>query len=218
MALTTGSTWRWRMELDHRDNFHEVFWKQMLRWLVSDSPDPVRLETEKHSYSLDEPVVIRAEVNDPSYVHLNNAQVAVQVKAPSGRVRTVPLSWEPDEEGVYAGMFKAEEDGIYEISTEAFQGAKSVGGAKGNFRIADSTEEYHGAALNTALLKELASETGGRYYSPREASHLAEDISYVDNGTARLEEKELWDMPFLFLMLVGAVSAEWVLRKRKGLA
>jgi uncharacterized membrane protein len=218
MALTTGSTWRWRMDMDHKDNFHEIFWKQMLRWLVSDAPDPVKLETEKHSYSLDEPVVIRAEVNDPGFVHLNNARMAVQVKAPSGQLTTVPLAWEPDQEGVYSGTYKAQEDGIYEMSTEAFQGEKSLGKARGNFRIADSTDEYHNAFLNVPLLKQLAAETGGRYYSPADAQHLAEDISYVDNGASRIEEKELWDMPFLFLALVGLMSAEWALRKRKGLA
>ncbi len=218
MALATGSTWRWRMGQDHRDNFHELFWKQMLRWLVSDAPDPVRLETEKHSYSLDEPVVLRAEVNDPGFMQLNNARIAVQVKAPSGQLATVPLTWEPDQEGVYTATYKAQENGIYEMSTEAFQGDKSLGSAKGSFRVADSTDEYHNAALNSALLKQLAADTGGRYYSPGDAQHLAEDISYVDNGASRIEEKELWDMPFFFLLLIGSVAAEWILRKRKGLA
>ncbi len=218
MALATGSTWRWRMEQDHRDNFHELFWKQMLRWLVSDVPDAVKIETEKHSYSLDEPVVLRAEVNDPGFMHLNNARISVQVKAPSGQLATVPLTWEPDQEGVYSATYKAQEDGIYEISTEAFQGEKSLGSAKASFRVADSSDEYHDAALNSSLLRQLAANTGGRYYTPGDAQHLAEDISYVDNGASRIEEKELWDMPVLFLLLVGAVSSEWILRKRKGLA
>jgi hypothetical protein len=47
---------------------------------------------------------------------------------------------------------------------------------------------------------------------------LPEDISYVGKGPARLEEKDLWDMPFLFLLMTGLISAEWILRKRKGLA
>jgi hypothetical protein len=33
-----------------------------------------------------------------------------------------------------------------------------------------------------------------------------------------MEEKDLWDMPFLFILLVGLVSTEWIFRKRKGLA
>ena len=104
------------------------------------------------------------------------------------------------------------------MSVEALQGAKSLGKAKANFRIAESTAEFHNAALNVGLLKRLAEETGGHYYSPRDVRTLPEDISYVDNGSSRIEEKDLWDMPLLYLLLVGSISAEWVLRKRKGLA
>jgi len=218
MVLATGSTWRWRMGLDHRDNTHELFWKQMLRWLVSDAPDPITIETEKHSSSLDEPVLIRAEVNDPTFVHLNNALVSAEVKAPSGQVTRVVMSWDVRHEGRYSGVFKPAEEGIHEISMTASQGTKDLGGAKANFRVAESTDEYHNAALNTDLLKRLATDTGGRYYSPSEMRALPEDISFVDNGASRIEDKDLWDMPLLFLLLIGSISSEWILRKRKGLA
>ncbi|HYK91025.1 MAG TPA: glutamine amidotransferase [Acidobacteriota bacterium] len=218
MALTTGSTWRWRMGLDHRDNFHELFWKQMLRWLVSDAPDPVGLMPEKHSYSMDEPVVMHAEVNDLTFMHLNNAEVTARVKSPSGEMTTLRMSWDVDKDGQYTTTFKPREEGIYEVTAEARQGTTSLGSTKANFRIADTTEEFHSAALNPDLLKRLASETGGRYYTPRDARTLPQDISYVDNGVTRLEEKDLWDMPFLFLLLVATISAEWIFRKRKGLA
>ena len=50
------------------------------------------------------------------------------------------------------------------------------------------------------------------------ACSLPEDIAYTDTESSRLEEKDLWDMPGLFLLIVGLASAEWMLRKRKGLA
>ncbi len=218
MALMTASTWRWRMELDSRDNFHEMFWRQMLRWLVSDVDDPVGLETDKHSYSQEEAVVLRAAVRDPSFLELNNAQVSAQVKSPSGQISTLPLTWDVNREGQYSGSFKPAEEGIYEVTAEAFQAGKSLGSAKTNFRLGESTEEFHNAAMNADLLKRLAADTGGHFYSAGDVATLPEDISYIDNGASRVEEKELWDMPFLFLLLVGAAGTEWGLRKRKGLA
>jgi uncharacterized membrane protein len=217
VALTTASTWRWKMGLDHTDSFHELFWKQMLRWLVSDAPDPVSVAAEKHSYSLDDTVLIRAEANDSSFIPVNNAQITAQVKAPSGDISSVPLTWDVEKDGVYSGTFKPQEEGIYEVSAEALQGGKALGTGTTNFRIAESNEEFHSAALNTNLLKRLAEETGGRYYTPRDARTLAEDISYIDKGSSRIEEKDLWDMPLFFLLLAGLVSTEWTLRKRKGL-
>ena len=217
-AFMTASTWRWKMEQEHSNNFHELFWKQMLRWLVSDAPNPVNAETEKNSYPPDEPVWIRGEANDPSFSPLSNAEMRAQVKAPSGQMSSVPLSWDVEKEGTYSGSFKPEEEGIYEISSEAFQGSKSLGTAKSNFRIAQSNAEFHNAAMNAELLQRLSAETGGRHYSPKDTRNLPEDISYIDTGSSRLEEKDLWDMPFLFMLLVGLISTEWILRKRKGLA
>jgi uncharacterized membrane protein len=217
-ALTTPSIWRWRMEQEHGDNFHELFWRQLLRWLVSDVPDPVSLESEKHSYSLDESAVLRAEVRDESFLPLNDAQVRVTVKSPSGRTTTIPLSWELRKEGVYSARYKPEEQGIYEATAECYRGDRSLGASRTSFRVAESYEEYHNAALNTDLLDHLAEATGGRRYAPGDVSHLPEDISYVDLGSSRIEEKDLWDMPILYFLLVACIASEWVLRKRKGLA
>jgi uncharacterized membrane protein len=217
VAFTASNSWRWRMEQEHSDNFYDVFWRQMLRWLVSDVPDPIAIAAEKHSYSLDDSVVFRAEANDSAFLPLNNVQFTTQVKTPSGQTSSVSVSWDVEKDGVYSGAYKPLEEGIYEVATEAFQGNKSLGKAKTDFRVAESTEEFHNAAMNVGLLKRLSSQTGGRYYSPDDVRYLAEDISYTDKGASRLEEKELWDMPFFFLLLASSISAEWVLRKRKGL-
>jgi hypothetical protein len=85
MALTTASTWRWRMEQDHRDGFHDAFWKQMLRWLVSDAADPVTVAPSRTSCALDDSIALTAEVNGPEFLHLNNARVTANIKAPSGQ-------------------------------------------------------------------------------------------------------------------------------------
>jgi uncharacterized membrane protein len=218
MALTSDSIWRWRMQQEYKNNFHDQFCRQMLRWLVNEVPDQVNLESGKNSYSLDETVTLRAEVNDETFLHLNNAQVSARIKAPSGAIATVPLFWDLSKEGQYSATFKPQEEGVHELSAEVFRAGRSLGIARANVRIADSSEEYHDANLKADLLKRLVADTGGRYYSADAVRTLPEDISYSDKGASRLEEKELWDMPILFLLLAGAVSAEWILRKRKGLA
>jgi uncharacterized membrane protein len=218
VAFTTASSWRWRMQQEHTDNFHELFWRQMLRWLVSDVADPVTVSTEKHSYSPDDVAVLRAEVSDKAFLPLNDVRLSGRVKAPSGEVTQVPLAWEFERNGRYSGTFKPREEGIHEVVCEAFRGDESLGTAKASFNVAESKEEFHQASLNSGLLRRLSSETGGRYYADGNLDTLAEDISYTDRGAFRVEEKDLWDMPFLFLLLIGLVSTEWILRKRKGLA
>lgn len=217
VAFTAASSWRWKMGQEHTDNFHELFWKQMLRWLVSNAPDPVNVFAEKHSYTLDDSVDIRAEVNDASFLPLNDARLMAEVKAPSGLTAPLQFDWNIEKDGTYSASFKPAEEGIYEIVAEAFQGSKSLGAATANFQVAESTEEFHNAAMNPKLLKQLASATGGRYYTSENLGTLPEDISYIDKGAFRIEDKDLWDMPFNFLLLIGVISTEWILRKRKGL-
>jgi uncharacterized membrane protein len=218
MALTAANDWRWKMGLDHADNMYPLFWRQMLRWLVSDAPDPVNATTDKHSYSHDDSIAIGVEANDASFLPVNNAQVTVHVKSPSGNSSVVPLAWDVEKDGAYSAVMEPQEEGIYEIASEAIRGDKSLGTAKTHFRVAESSEEFHNAGMNADLLKRLSTETGGRYYSSADTRSLPEDISYSDKGMSHMEEKDLWDMPFLFLLLVGFISTEWILRKRKGLA
>jgi hypothetical protein len=40
----------------------------------------------------------------------------------------------------------------------------------------------------------------------------------VITGVTVVEERELWDMPALFLALVGFIAAEWGYRRMRGLA
>jgi uncharacterized membrane protein len=217
VAFAASNSWRWRMEQESTDNFYDVFWKQMLRWLVNDVGDPVSIATEKNSYSLEDHVILHAEANDSEFLPLNNVQFTTQVKAPSGQISPSVLAWDVEKDGAYSGSYKPLEEGVYEVTAEAFQGDKSLGTATTHFRVADSIEEFHNAAMNAGLLKRLSSQTGGRYYSPDDVRSLTEDISYIDKGASRTEEKDLWDMPFLFLLLAGLISTEWILRKRRGL-
>ena len=218
MALTTASTWRWRMQQDHREDFHDVFWKHMLRWLVNGVPDPVTVTAARSSCSPNEPVMLTAEVRDPEFLPVNNARVTANIRTPSGQTLTLPFNWDAQGEGKYAAGFKSAEEGIYEASAEAFAADQRLGRSSASFRVAVSTEEFHNAALNIDLLKSLARDTGGHYYAPTQAATLPEDISYIDNGVSRMEVKPIWDMPLLFFLLAGAISAEWILRKKKGLA
>ena len=47
-----------------KNNAHETFWRQMLRYLVSSTPQQVEIGTEKEVYALDDNVNIVADIRD----------------------------------------------------------------------------------------------------------------------------------------------------------
>ena len=55
-------------------------------------------------------------------------------------------------------------------------------------------------------------------FTPANAASLPEAISYSGRGVTVVEERELWDMPALFILLIGLVGAEWGYRRMRGLA
>ena len=82
--------------------------------------------------------------------------------------------------------------------------------------VEDGVAENFHAEQNRELLEKLSSETGGRYYKPADVSKLSEEISYSEAGITTRETKDLWNMPFIFLLLVALRTAEWLLRRKWG--
>jgi hypothetical protein len=85
-------------------------------------------------------------------------------------------------------------------------------------RVSAGDAEYFDAGMRAPLLKRIAEDTGGRFFTPANAASLPEAISYSGRGVTVVEERELWDMPALFLTLIGLVAAEWGYRRVRGLA
>jgi uncharacterized membrane protein len=220
VAFPVTDSWMWQFHADVsvEDQTHEVFWRQLLRWLVDGVPEYVETRLQPEEAEVGEGVQVVAEVNDSSFLEVNDARVEATVTAPDGSQRVVPLDWTVERDGEYAGLFQPAMEGEYEVQVKARRGeAQELGSGGAYLRVGPSPEEYFDAHLRTSLLERLARETGGRYYEPATVATLPEDIRYAGAGVTLTEERDLWDMPVLFLLLVVFVGSEWVLRRRRGL-
>jgi uncharacterized membrane protein len=219
MAFATGSSWHWQMLVDSEDQRHELFWKQVLRWLVSASPAPVMISADKDTYLPGEAVNLVAEVSDKAFTRINNAHVSVKLTDPDGRSETLALDWSGSQDGVYQTQLSAAaREGTYQIQVDATQGSLNLGSYKAAFQVKDRPVEFYDAALDSGNLQSIADQTGGRYYPLDRLGDVPEDAQYVDSETSFVEPKELWDVPILFMLLCASFGTEWFWRKRKGLA
>ncbi|MGH9785160.1 MAG: glutamine amidotransferase, partial [Terriglobia bacterium] len=48
--FATDASWRWRMEADHKNQSHEIFWRQILHSLLQETPARVSVSAEKSLY------------------------------------------------------------------------------------------------------------------------------------------------------------------------
>ena len=128
------------------------------------------------------------------------------------------MEWTVDKDGEYRASFLPEGKGTYEITVEAKRDGVVLGSGTSFFESEELEDEYFQAEMRKSLLERIAEETGGEFYTPETAARLPEDMSYSQGGTTVRERRDLWDMPALFLLMVGLVAGEWGYRKYRGLA
>ena len=220
VAFPVQDSWMWQMHADLPldDMTHERLWRQLLRWLVSAVPGQVRLDVPRNQVAPGEAVTLKAEVLDAGYLGLNGAQVRATVTDPVGDEQTVPLAWTVEEDGEYRASFVPGQPGTYEVTVTAEEGGELLGSDSLRVVAGDQPTEFFGAEMKAPLLRRLAEETGGRFYTADTVGTLADDARFTTSGKTMEENLELWDMPMVLLLLLTALGTEWLLRRRWGLA
>jgi len=219
IALTAQDTWLWQMHADVplEDQSHESFWKQLLRWLVDGVPDAIQVQADQEQVEPGESVRLVASIRDSTYLELNDADVTARITSPSGASYELPVEWSVETDGEYSVDFRPGEMGDYAIELLAERQGVGLGSDHAVLHAAPSDDEYFGAGRRTDLLRRIADETGGQFYTPDDVSTLPEDITVTGAGVTLVEENDLWDMPALFLLMLLLMGAEWGYRRIRGL-
>jgi hypothetical protein len=220
VAFTIQDSWLWQMDapMTLEDQTHETLWRQLLRWLVADVPSEIGVTPSRDRVTPGDPVTITADVGDDRFLRVNDAEVTARVVDPTGAEQQVLLEWTVNQDGEYRGVFTPRLEGIYQVNVHATEQGNPLPPGVAYVQATPLSTEYFDAEMHASVLRRIAGETGGRFYTPETTGSLAEDVSYTESGAAVVEERDLWDMPILFLLLIGLVGAEWGYRRVRGLA
>src|SRR6516162_7771299 len=217
--LATGGTWRWQMSEVLGDPSHDLFWQQLLRWLIAESPGPVAASMPERFLMDQGRVQLSAQVRDRQFQQAANARVTAHIIGPDGLNASVDLAPSENTPGLYQAEWTAEKSGTYlaEVSAaSAGTPSQELGRDVITFQREDGVAENFHTEQNRRLLEQLASDTGGRYWKTSELENLPQEISYSEAGISVRNTKELWDMPIVFLLLLGLPLVEWLLRRKWG--
>lgn len=222
IALMASDTWRWRMLLESKNRSYETFWINLSRYLVESVRRKVEPAPERSFYGRGEQARIRVEVGDEKYLHVPDAEVTARITTPTGRTVDLPMKQtvEGGFEG-YSGAIVPDEDGVYRVEVNARRKGKDgalLGSSQTSFVTGPVNHEARDAALNRELLTRVAVDTGGKYYELGKINDMIEELTHTESASSQRTAYHLWDMPINFLLAVLLASAEWFIRKRKGLA
>jgi uncharacterized membrane protein len=221
--MATGGSWRWQMSSPLGDTAHDLFWQQLLRWLVSDTPGHVAASVPAQILLDNGAMTLTAEVRDQQYNPAPDAKVEAHILGPSGVNALVEMTPTPDSPGQFQAAWSAPKTGAYLTEVTAQRADPSTGTVKElgrdvlTFQRMDGVAENFHTEQNRELLERLATQTGGQYWKPADLGKLAGAIPFSEAGVTMRETKDLWDLPLVFLVLLLLRFSEWWLRRKWGI-
>lgn len=226
MVFTPHTSWRWQMLPSHEEGdqrfWHQAdsperFWRQVAKWLTTAPKEHIKLDVAKTTYALKEPVVIEVTATDQEFQPTNNAKIRAVVLDETGKRRELKLEQVLGKDGRYTARFIPNRYGEYTLTATGTLDGENLGEQQTLFEVKTSYAEFSNAELNIALLKTLAEGSGGKYYTLEEAPQLVNQIPLVESATSKITDVDIWDMPFIFGLVIALLGFEWFLRKRGGL-
>lgn len=215
--MATSGSWRWQMSSPLGDPTHDLFWQQLLRWVVADSPGRVVAAMPEVRLMDDGHLKLTASVRDKAYVVAPDAKVSVHVIGPQNSSAVVDMTPVPSAPGSFTAEWNVDKPGAYIAEVTAARSNTELGRDVLTFERQDGVAENFHTEQNKELLAKLAAETGGRYWGADDLSKLPGEISYSEAGISVRNTKDLWNMPIVFMTLPGLMAGEWLLRRKWGM-
>ena len=219
-AFTSGGSWYWRVSVPSTVEFHEKFWRQLVRWLAVGAKERLAVSTDADVYAPGKPAMIRATALAKDLQPVDDAVVTATITDPLGNHEDLPMDWTLSEEGVYQAQYVPEGEGDYHLAVHV--DGWDMKPVATDFRVAQSTLEAADAGLKEDVLKEMAKIAGGNYFSMADARQLPGELEKVVQEARFMgmtpEDRDIWDMPFLYALAFALMISEWAIRRRYGLA
>jgi hypothetical protein len=119
--------------------------------------------------------------------------------------------------GHFAAAFEPKAAGVYRLHVEAARGTTTIGTADRTVYVGGHDREFADPRLNDGFLRRLARESGGRYVPASDAARIVPLIDDLAKQRMEPEQRDLWQRPWTFALVIALLCVEWTLRRRWGL-
>jgi uncharacterized membrane protein len=212
MIFGGEASWHWKMMVPARETAYDVFWRQSLRWLTAEAPDPVALAVPP-VVAPGTTVPIDVTARDDAFAPVTRPSVTLTLRSGDG---ARDLAARPGTDGHAVSTWLADRPGLYEIAAEARDGDRVLGAASRYVLVGGIDPELTDPRLNDVTLRRIAAHGGGAYVRAADASSLASRVREA-RASARREMRDLWHNAWSLAGIVALLAAEWGLRRRWGL-
>ena len=218
-AFMSDSSWKWNFAQAGESNLsahYEKFWNRLFLWFVNDPElKDVKINTDKPIYYPGENAKIEISTLAPESINKKSLPI---VTTPNGQKQEIKL--ENISPNKYSGEFKVQENGIYRLSVVPdgeVEKYKDLNRSETIFIVGPPENEVRGPTENQVIMELIAEKSGGEYITIEQSPKKLKVDASKKKTIAGYKTHKLWDNPFIFLLLIGMLSSEWLLRRRWGL-
>ena len=217
--LMGTNAWRWRLYNYYQDKntlvFDEIFSKT-LRYLMLSTDDGSEVFC-KEEYFSNEPVVINAQLRNPSNELVTEPELKIRlVNKKTGDTYDYVFAKREHDYELNAGILP---EGLYNYRVETEVAGHPMA-SSGSFSVVSIGIEAQQLTADMERMRALSAATNGKCYTVDQLPSLLEDlrndarITSVEHHETRFED--LIHSKWLFFVLVGLAAIEWILRKMFG--
>ena len=200
--LGVDGLWRWRLEDPSEARHYDRFWQQFLLWLGIQAKGNA-IATNQQLYPQD--AVSRITVTTRDLEQLPEL-VAVYGEQ---KQKSIPVTWNRQ-----TGMGQANWQ-LPDTDQVRFQLLSKKGVlASRLIQVRSILLEQEYAQLNTKFLERLAAETNGELLRGNQWERFPELLKQQQMRREFSSAQPLWRKEWIFILLLFAISAEWMLRRK----
>lgn len=221
VALPIGDLWRWGFSNPDRPELMEdvnKFYRQLMRWLVTDVPQRVKVVAEVDASRFPPRVTLQTTVNDKTFFPDSSAQVDLVVTDPEGETSELRGALSSSKPGVYEVGYTATKEGFYKVKAIVQDNEKKViGESLAGWAVNSGLAEFQNLSGNDALLKTLATASKGEVLKRDQLGEFVKELVNKPLPVMETQSRPLWHLPIFFLLALACFAGEWGLKRVKGL-
>jgi uncharacterized membrane protein len=211
----------WRMRLEVGDRYHARFWGQTIQFLTLSrllgQNKQITIETDRGTYSAGDQIRIFANVLTESFepVEGQTYEVLLEPKGDPDSRAIIELTSVKGTLGLYSGSYSASKDGTYILRTHDRDAEISN---RSEFSVDTVPIEDRETAMQPDIARQVAELSGGRQLTLAGLGDFAGSLPPEETLTNVVRiERDLWDTPIWFLLIVAFAGGEWYLRRKDNL-
>lgn len=207
--------WKWRLADYLNNSSHEHFDRlvsQIVNFTaVTDQRERFIVETERH-YSDNDNIVVGAQLYNDAYEPFNTPDATFSLMGDSVKG---DFNFSRDGDGYSLALGRLPE-GLYRYTAKTQYDGETLT-TEGSFAVEALHLEQANLTADHTLLRSISAITGGKMYYPDQLDELRDELTSLKPVIyTHTRFSELLNLPWVLILIVLLLGAEWVLRKYHG--